>query len=81
MSLLSCEHLQSLYGMPGTAKDFTFSHLMICSPTLVGQASLCSFPGEETEAWQNHETWPSRQPVVEPQFEPRGKIILLAPFY
>ena len=45
--------------MPGTAKDFTFSHLMVYSPTLVRQAFLCSFPGEETEAWKNQETWPS----------------------
>ena len=34
--------------MPGTAKDFTFSHLMVYSPTLVRQAFLCSFPGKKT---------------------------------
>ena len=67
--------------MPDTAKDFTFPHLMIYSPTLVRQEFLGSFPGEETVAWQNQETWPSRQPVVGPQFEHGEKVILIAPFY
>lgn len=67
--------------MPATAKDFTFPHLIIYSPTLVRPAFLGSFPGKETVAWQNQETWPSRQPVIEPQIEHGEKIILLAPFY
>lgn len=45
------------------------------------QALLGSFSGEETEAGWSQETWPNRQPVVEPEFEHGEKIILLAPLY